>query len=303
VDVRADVTFDQAALRRTAAANRMQLLILTVQRTGGTSLTDALCLAMGADSAAHEPFLTPRQWGWVTLNHRENGGDNGKLLRDMQSVLAEGVIVKHCCELHDDKFNRMLIDVAGGLGYRFLVLFRESELDRLMSRIFARRTGIFFKTDLVGYRRTHDELIAHLRNTTLREIDEEIRRSATSVRSLLAAAAYLRKRGYRYLLERFEDIFEAASQQRFDNLLSDLGIVPVTDPARQQAICSILTANQQGTRPYYNELPYREKMRAAVEGAWAPLASEWPILPGWLSRLRAEAGFIRRAAMARWQRR
>ena len=110
-------------------------LIWTMQRTGGTSLTELL-MAM----SEHEPFnwakKQPRQF-WPITEAWNTHHDADALRGALDGLFAERFLIKHCYELLSMSFNLHLMQAAVGTPYRHVVLRRRDEPSRLVSECAA----------------------------------------------------------------------------------------------------------------------------------------------------------------------
>ncbi len=123
-------------------------LIWTMQRTGGTSLTELLMAMSEHRSAEHEPFnwakKQPRQFWPIT--EAWNNAHNAEVLRaSLDGLFAQGYLIKHCYELLSMSFNMHLMQAAAGTPYRHVVLRRRDEPSRLVSKFIAESQGTWFK--------------------------------------------------------------------------------------------------------------------------------------------------------------
>ena len=123
-------------------------LIWTMQRTGGTSLTELLMEMSEHRSAEHEPFnwakKQPRQFWPIT--EAWNTSHNADVLRaSLEGLFAQGFLIKHCYELLSMSFNMHLMQAAVGTPYRHVVLRRRDEPSRLVSKFIAESQGTWFK--------------------------------------------------------------------------------------------------------------------------------------------------------------
>jgi LPS sulfotransferase NodH/SAM-dependent methyltransferase len=118
-------------------------IIWTMQRTGGTSLTELLMEMSEHKSADHEPFNRDRQFGAVTIAW-SCSKDEKALRRALADILAQRYLIKHTYELRDMALNLALMEEAAH-SYRHVFLYRRDELARLVSKFVAQATGTWFK--------------------------------------------------------------------------------------------------------------------------------------------------------------
>lgn len=115
-------------------------LILTLRRTGGTSLTAFLTRISGFATLEHEPFNRDRQLGAITRDFVASD-DREALRRDIAAALQDRPNIKHCIEVVHFAITEELIDACTARDYRILVLTRRDEARRLLSLALAQATG------------------------------------------------------------------------------------------------------------------------------------------------------------------
>lgn len=119
-------------------------VIWTFRRTGGTTLTDLMMDLSEHPRVDQEPFNWDRCFGQVS-KHWYDTRDADRLVADLDGVLADKPLIKHCHELHPDAFNDALFAAAHRHGYRQLVLDRRDEVGRMLSLELAQMTGAWGK--------------------------------------------------------------------------------------------------------------------------------------------------------------
>jgi len=119
-------------------------VIWTFRRTGGTTLTDLMMDLSEHPRIDQEPFNWDRCLGHVS-RHWYDTHDAARLEADLDAVLADKPLIKHCHELHPDAFNDALFAAAHRHGYRQLVLDRRDEVGRMLSLELAQMTGAWGK--------------------------------------------------------------------------------------------------------------------------------------------------------------
>jgi hypothetical protein len=117
-------------------------VIWTLQRTGGTNLTQRLIELSGLRSAEHEPFNPGRQHGRI-VQHWLQHHDATALDQAVAGVAARGEVIKHCVEMVPPDVNRALAKASSAAGYGHLFLYRKQALSRLLSLHFANVSGIW----------------------------------------------------------------------------------------------------------------------------------------------------------------
>jgi hypothetical protein len=123
-------------------------IIWTMQRTGGTSLTDLLMEMSEHRTTEHEPFnWREKKPGpfWPIARAWNNTGDVAAISASLDKIFADRHLIKHCYELHNMRFNEQLLAAAIRAGYRHVLLLRRDEFQRLISRFIAEAQGTWFK--------------------------------------------------------------------------------------------------------------------------------------------------------------
>ena len=123
-------------------------IIWTMQRSGGTALTDLLMEMSEHRSAEHEPFnwarKSPRQF-WPVTEHWNKTRDEDALAGSLEAIFAQNFLIKHCYELFATPFNEQLMQAAAKTHYRHIHLLRRDEASRLLSKFIAEAQGTWFR--------------------------------------------------------------------------------------------------------------------------------------------------------------
>ena len=123
-------------------------IIWTMQRTGGTSLTELLMEMSEHRSAEHEPFnwakKQPRQF-WPITDAWNNTKNSDALRASFDALFNQRYLIKHCYELLSMSFNLHLMQVSTPSDYRHVLLLRRDEPSRLVSKFIAEAQGTWFK--------------------------------------------------------------------------------------------------------------------------------------------------------------
>ena len=122
-------------------------LLWTLQRTGGTAFADQLMSFSQHPRAEHEPFNWSRQRArefWPVVQRWMLTQDASDLARDLDAITHRGILIKHCFDLFPMPFNLALLDAAVRGGYRQVLLRREDEGGRLISKFVAESQGTWF---------------------------------------------------------------------------------------------------------------------------------------------------------------
>ncbi|MEH6523990.1 hypothetical protein [Sulfitobacter sp.] len=115
-------------------------VIWTMRRTGGTTLATLLNILSEHPSIQHEPFNVERKLRHIPKMLAE-GGDVKQVRAELEDCLAHRPVIKHCYELMNPAFNKVLMKVTTKLGYRHIVLDRRSEAARVISLELAQLSG------------------------------------------------------------------------------------------------------------------------------------------------------------------
>ncbi len=114
-------------------------LILTLRRTGGTSLTGFLAKVSRFRTIEHEPFNRDRRLAHVTALCRDQ--DPKPLMQGMCDALRDRPNIKHCFEFLPIALTMALITQADRQGYGIMLLTRRDEAKRQLSLAVAMATG------------------------------------------------------------------------------------------------------------------------------------------------------------------
>lgn len=115
-------------------------LILTLRRTGGTSLMSFLSRVSRFPVVQHEPFNIGRTWGDVTRTFRRTG-DVAAMARAVAARLEAQPNIKHCFETLPLRLTLALIEACAARDYAIFLLTRRNEASRIRSLFLAQATG------------------------------------------------------------------------------------------------------------------------------------------------------------------
>lgn len=115
------------------------LLIWTLQRTGGTNLSNFLNGLTQTKTIHHEPFNAPRTFGHLTKSWLETK-DREKLLAGVREVCSNQENIKHCVEKVPWAVSNALVEASVEHDYIHMFLYRENPTGRLLSMEYAERT-------------------------------------------------------------------------------------------------------------------------------------------------------------------
>jgi hypothetical protein len=245
-------------------------LIWTLQRTGGTALTDLLMLMSEHRSADHEPFnwarVQPRQF-FPIVDAWNKTKDNGQLRAALEAVCEDRYLIKHCFELHAPDFNRQLMKVANAKGYMQLLLLRRNEYARLISKFIAESHGTWFEDYA---RKVFDEVSEGQRS--LRPIPTEsavkhYRKCQNKIRLLRKSLSRLGVNVYEVY---YEDLYSGEAQARRERalrLLAFLGFTSAEIEFHSERIDHTLFDRGQDTGSMSGFVPNLGEVRAALLAA------------------------------------
>jgi hypothetical protein len=253
---------------------------MTVQRTGGTTLTDSLGVAFPGHQVLHEPLLAKRPWARI-MERFVVGKPTDRIHGELSTELRADLIIKHCCELVPQTLNHILIDAARANGFRFILLYRENELDRLRSKLFSRRTGIYHLDKLAEVNPSPPELVSLMLETDQETIDGEITRSEAAGAALVDVANSLRMRGQPFYAVRYEDLYKdrQAGMANFERILEYFGADMVAWQTARQSVLDLLETTELGTKEYYDYLPFEGLDKESINERWTALRALMRIDP------------------------
>lgn len=121
-------------------------LIITLRRTGGTTLASLLTSMSSHKTIMHEPFNQERMFGQVTLEFQETR-DFSTLDASVANALMDTPNLKHCIDTIPFEITSAVIEEANRRGYHIIVLTRRNEVHRLASLFLAKATGSWSTQD------------------------------------------------------------------------------------------------------------------------------------------------------------
>jgi len=208
-------------------------LILTLRRTGGTSLTTFLSTASSFPTIEHEPFNPGRRLGHIT-NSFHDSSNVAEMSAAVRQAVADKPNIKHCVEIIPTEITRALIDACHDQGYRFIVMTRRDEAKRLASLFLAISTGVWGPEDAD---RIYPKIIAGTQTPAPIDLTKLRGRVRTDYYSVGRMLSLLRNRqiDYRWLL--FEELYlgETPIREQALTLARGLGIDIHEDDERLQA--------------------------------------------------------------------
>lgn len=121
-------------------------LIITLRRTGGTTLTSLLTSMSSHKTIIDEPFNRQRVFGQVTLEFQETW-DFSTLDASVANALMDTPNLKHCIDTIPFEITSAVVEEANRRGYHIIVLTRRNEVHRLASLFLAKATGSWSAQD------------------------------------------------------------------------------------------------------------------------------------------------------------
>lgn len=205
-------------------------LILTLRRTGGTSVMTFLSRISGFPGLQHEPFNQGRVWGRLTEAFQKTG-DTGALERRLARVLAPRPNIKHCFEFLPARLTLALIEACVARDYAVLLLTRRDEAGRLRSLFLAKATGAWGPPQAA-------EIYPRIRagEMTLAPVDLAVvrRRAAEDAAALGQVLRFLRHRRIPHEWLLFEELYapDDGLRDRARAIAAGIGLTIAADDPR-----------------------------------------------------------------------
>lgn len=246
--------------KKSLVAGERPFLVLALQRTGGTNFASALTSISSYPSATdHEPFLERREFGNVTRewNARE---DAGKLSKSMYDILSKSINIKHCVEVVPTAINNALISSAQQHDYRFLFLYRQDPVARILSAEFARRSNIWGPNDR-GTNAGEQQIFSDPL-----DVEELLAKEATNISLINALWARSGKNTGMVAAISYEEIYCSDQRHATSSIGRALEVMKLSKGPRADAelVEKIRSSGNQGTRDKYSQFKRCEALR---EGA------------------------------------
>jgi hypothetical protein len=250
-------------------------IIWTMQRTGGTSLTELLMALSEHRSADHEPFnfgRDPRQFAEVARAFSETG-DAPALRQALSRIFAGRYLIKHCYEFHAPPFNRELLNGSVPTPYRHIHLLRRDEMSRLVSKFIAQSNGTWFKDyarSVYSQIRSGERKLPPLPVPQMVKQYQQARQFADNMRQRLRGA------GVPMLALDYEDLFMGETEERLRNLaalLQFLDFDPAIIERQRELIDDKIFNSGQDTAAVAEFVPNYRAVVAALAAAGCPGAA------------------------------
>lgn len=234
-------------------------LILTLRRTGGTSLMSFLTRISAFPSVQHEPLNPERLWGGTTRDFIQSR-DFGALATGLTSRMAPRPNIKHCVELVPPAVTRALVEAAAARDYGIFVLTRADEAARQFSLAVAVATGAWGPREAA---KAYPEIQAGALVPKPLDAAGLARRARLDAAALGQTLALLRNRRLAHDWLVFEELYkgETPVQDQARRLAAGLGIAVGPDDPRLAAFAE---RDGQGTAAIEPWLAGVAEFRAAL---------------------------------------
>lgn len=205
-------------------------IILTMRRTGGTSLMSFMSEISSFPTRQHEPLNEERVWGKITRDFNANR-DAAAARAALAQQLAERPNIKHCFEIIPPELNRILIEECAARGYRFFVLTRRNEARRLRSLFLALATEAWGPEQAA---KIYPEISTGKRRAQALPIEKGRKAVHQAAVSLGQVLTLLRNRQIAYDWLVFEEIYknEETIRSAAIRVAADLGVTVGADDPR-----------------------------------------------------------------------
>ena len=276
-------------------------VIWTLQRTGGTALAERLMTLSEHPRAEHEPFNwsrdRPRPF-WPVVARWTESRDDAALARDLDGIMGRGTLVKHCYELFPMAFNLALLDAAARAGYRHLLLLRQDEGARLISKFIAEAQGTWFE----GYaREVYAEVGAERRQLRPVPVDQAVAQFEHARNATAALRRAFMERGIVPVDVTFEALYLAERRARargFAAILEHLGFPAADRAAETEGFLDATKRGGQRTAAVLHRVPNIAALVQGLTAAGCPVPADLArrdligTLVAQLSRLATERRWI-----------
>lgn len=159
-------------------------LILSLRRTGGTSLMGTLSRLSPHPAIPHEPFNRDRLFGATTKAFTQSG-DEAALAEAIAADLARTPNIKHCVEVVPQALTRALITHCHAAGYRIFLLTRRDELSRQRSLLLAQSSGAWGPVQAAKLYPEIERGARKCRPVALKALPDRVRRDQAAIGTTL----------------------------------------------------------------------------------------------------------------------
>jgi hypothetical protein len=231
-------------------------LILTLRRTGGTSLTSFLSTISGFPTVEHEPFNPDRAFGHINRAFQADE-DAEAMTKSIRLALKDIPNIKHCVEVVPMELTRALIDIGNELGYRLMVLTRRDEAKRLASLFLAVATESWGPK---AAQKNYPLIVAGEKIPTPIDMKSVRDRVRTDFFSIGRTLSLLRNRQIDYPWYLFEELYfgDVSLNEQVRGIADDLGLTIAEDDVR------LLALSESSGQKSHEIAPYVENYGAMV---------------------------------------
>lgn len=244
-------------------------IIFTMQRTGGTNLTNYLIGQSGCRKVEHEPFLRKRQFGpirnrWDEIAKVSHGFmwlHKRRLRSSIKKELKTPSAIKHCVENVPWEVTKALVTVSAELGYRHIFLIRQDSATRLLSMVYAKRSGVWGPGHADKAERDK-----HVFDTPL-NLPEILGHEEQARRHLNQAWQLSRKKRAEPKVITFEDVYSNPHQHALD-AVSELTKYLEIDMEKKELsneVDKLRSRGNQGTRSKYSHFIGIDELSARLD--------------------------------------
>ncbi len=191
--------------------------IWTMRRTGGTSLTDLLMKMSEHQEVEHEPFNLDRIFGYMGQDYKNQllNGDTTKVSFELDRLFLGKPLIKHCYEIIDTNFNKMLIDRLKDTNYKQIFLLRKDEVSRILSLFLAYQTNVWGKH---GSEEQYEMIKNGEKTLTPFDMEHVKEEEETAILKTKMVQKLLNQENICYKVVYFEDFFTGEREERLSNL-------------------------------------------------------------------------------------
>lgn len=248
-------------------------IIWTMQRTGGTSLTNLVMEMSEHPGAEHEPFnwakKKPRQF-WPITEAWSSSKDVNALVNSLTDVFQQQFLIKHCYELHSMPFNLHVMTAAAKTNYRHVLLLRRDESSRLISKFIAELQGTWFKDYA---KKIFDEVSQGQRKLEPLPVERVLAHYNHCRNATATICSTLAKQGVDHFEVCYEDLYIGDHGPRLAKtraLLEFLGFAPEEIEANDEKINTTLFHSGQNTSAVASFVPNLKEVADALAAAGCP---------------------------------
>ena len=235
-------------------------LILTLRRTGGTSLMSFLARVSSFPPLQHEPLNADRVWGPLTKAFRKTG-DAAALEAALAQRLERRPNIKHCFEFLPYRITLALIEACAARDYAIFLLTRRDEASRLRSLVVAQATGAWGTQQAAEI---YPRILAGEKSLAAVDLEAVRKRAAADAAALGMVLRFLRHRRIAHDWLLFEEIYarDGGIEARACEIATRIGLAVAADDPRLEAFAERAGQGSADILPF---LPNADALGALVE--------------------------------------